>query len=37
MVELQKSYKGDSRFEMNSEFDDVDLEKLPKKFKENQS
>lgn len=35
MLELSKSYKGDSRFKLDDRFqDDIDIEKLPQKFKE---
>jgi hypothetical protein len=34
MLELSKTYKGDSRFKLDNRFkDDIDVEKLPQKFK----
>jgi hypothetical protein len=34
MLELSKTYKGDSRFKLDKRFkDDIDVEKLPQKFK----
>jgi hypothetical protein len=38
LVELQKSYKGDSRFRLSGKFEeDIDVNKLPRRFKELQS
>lgn len=35
MLELSKSYKGDSRFKLDDRFqDDIDVDKLPQKFRE---
>lgn len=35
MLELSKTYKGDSRFKLDQKFkDDIEVEKLPQKFKD---
>lgn len=35
VLELTKTYKGDSRFKLDERFkDDIDVDKLPQKFKE---
>lgn len=34
MLELSKTYKGDSRFKLDQRFqDDIDVDKLPQKFR----
>lgn len=35
MLQLSKTYKGDSRFKLDGRFqDDIDVDKLPQKFRE---
>ena len=35
LLELSKTYKGDSRFKLDRRFeDDIDVDKLPEKFKQ---